>query len=155
MKKLISIGLLLLGFVIGVLAILNYRHDGLTSVWWPIEAMLSDKTDAEMIEKRASDRWQALLDMQIERVYRYATPEYRSTYDAIHHANQYAFQVARVDFEVTEVSVAEQDPTRATVKSILWIETEGFVPGQLIRLDERIVDQWRKVNGVWWYVEPN
>lgn len=111
-------------------------------------------TDEEALEFRARKRWDAMIELDLDTTYEFATPTYRANYNLAHYRRQYAAQVKRTGYEVYSVDIDEADPRKAKVVILLNYETAGYEPGQVIELRSRHVNTWVKRNGEWWFVEP-
>ncbi len=111
-------------------------------------------TDEEALEFRARKRWDAMIELDLDTTYEFATPTYRANYNLAHYRRQYAAQVKRTGFEVYSVDIDETDPRKAKVVILLNYETAGYEPEQVLKLQSRLVNTWVKRNGEWWFVEP-
>lgn len=113
----------------------------------------SAMTDDRLIQ-RHEERWAAVISVDFDKVYEYATPEYRALYSKTHLHNQYAAQIRRKAAHVANIRRDESDPTVAYVKTELTFQT--LLPdGGNIYQDQILLDEtWKFSDGEWWFVEP-
>ncbi len=109
-------------------------------------------SDEEQLRVRSQERYDALIAMDLAKVYSYATPSYRTSFDQRHHAGQYASQIKRERAEVTKVEIADSGEV-AKVQMQVWSLTSGF-GSQMIELSTYSNGTWVKRDGMWWFVEP-
>lgn len=118
----------------------------------------ADSKDPAVREKalraRVQARWDAMLALDMKRVYEFATPAYRQQYDLRHLQNQYAAQIERTRAEIYQVRFDPDLADTAKVVVLLHFRTEGGAPGTMIESYSRIVETWIAQDGQWWYVEP-
>lgn len=105
------------------------------------------------LRERVESRWDAVLAVDFDKVYTFATPAYRKTYDLRHFHNQYAVQVQRTGAEVREIDFMDDTFTTAKVIVMLSFQTTGFGSGVIDGVS-RIEETWVRENGKWWFVEP-
>lgn len=117
----------------------------------------ADSSDPAVREKalreRVTERADAIIAMDFKRVYEFATPAYRQTYDFAHFSNQYAAQIQRTGYEIYQVKFDESLPDTATVVTLLKFKAEGGAPGSTFDGVSRVVDTWVRQDGRWWHVE--
>ena len=109
--------------------------------------------DQSVIRNRVTERWDALMNLDMEKVYSFATPAYRETYDLIHLNNQYGAQIKRTGIEILETNILVDDPNTADVRLNLYFVTEGAAAGSVYNGSSYERETWVKRNGCWWYVE--
>lgn len=109
-------------------------------------------SDEEQLRQRSQERYEALIAMDMAKVYSYATPSYRASFDQSHHAGQYGGQIKRERAEVSKVEIDESTQT-AKVQMQVWSKTSGF-GSQMIELSTYSNGTWVKRDGLWWFVEP-
>lgn len=114
----------------------------------PYEGM----SDEDQLRARSQERYDALIAMDMAKVYSFATPSYRATFDQRHHAGQYGGQIQRERAQVNKIEIDESGDT-ATVQMELWSKTSGF-GSQMIELSTYSNATWVKRDGLWWFVEP-
>ncbi len=110
-------------------------------------------SEATRLRERVEARWQAILALDFDHVYQFATPDYRATHSLEHFKNQYAAQVERKGIEVRSVEFDPEDPNLAKVLVILRFQTSGVV-GPAFEGTSRVTETWIKQQGQWWHVEP-
>lgn len=111
-----------------------------------------DMSDEEQLRMRSQERYDALIAMDLAKVYSYATPSYRASFDKRHHAGQYASQIKRERAEVTKVEIDDSGQV-AKVQMQVWSLTSGF-GSDMIELSTYSNGTWVKRDGMWWFVEP-
>ncbi len=109
--------------------------------------------DFERLEQRVRERWQAKIDRDFDRMWEYATPEYRKIFPK--HLYRQSFSYA-LDWELTSVEVIHYDADAAVasvavrVMSIPTKQTSeasrliGATPSELR-------EQWIFIDGEWWH----
>ncbi|MFA5940174.1 MAG: hypothetical protein WC809_12525 [Sinimarinibacterium sp.] len=110
--------------------------------------------DQKKIEKRVLARWDAIIAVNFDAVYEFASPAYRQTYDLVHLKNQYAAQLKRKRVEIYKTEIDPATPDSAKVVVLLYFEAEGGAPGTTFETFSRVVETWVRDGGKWWYVEP-
>lgn len=116
-------------------------------------AALGLRSDEAALRARVEARWQAILALDFDRVYQFATPAYRATHSLEHFKNQYAAQVERKGIEIRALRFDPEEPNTAKVQVALRFATSG-VYGPVIEGTDYIEETWVKEKGQWWYVEP-
>lgn len=116
-------------------------------------AFLGPRSEEEALRARVEARWQAILALDFDKVYQFATPSYRATHSLEHFKNQYAAQIERKGVEIRQIGFDPEDPNTARVQVILRFATSG-VHGPVLELSNPIDETWVKEEGQWWYVEP-
>jgi len=113
----------------------------------------SRMTDERLVE-RHGERWAAVIAADFDKVYEYATPEYRAIYSKTHLHNQYATQLKRKAATVANIRRDNVEPEIAYVKTELTFQT--LLPdGGNIYQDQVLLDEtWKYSAGDWWFVEP-
>lgn len=119
-----------------------------------IKGMDAPAVEEPRVRARVQARWDALIQMDMERVYSFATPSYRKANNLRHLNNQYAGQVKRDSIEIHSVRFEETTPPTAKVDRTLFFTIEGFQAGTQMQLDSFETETWVKVDDEWWYVEP-
>lgn len=107
----------------------------------------------EKLRARHAERWAAVIKVDFDEVYEYATPEYRGIYSKTHLHNQYGAQIRRKSARIVELKFDDADPKLAHIKTGLTFAT--VTPSGSLYEDEVILnDKWRFSQGYWWFVEP-
>lgn len=106
-----------------------------------------------VIRSRVQARWDALIKLDMEKVYRFATPTYRKTYDLDHLNNQYAAQINRKSIQILAINIPKDDPDTAQVQLWLFFTSKGFSAGSIYQGESYEKETWVRRNGCWWYVE--
>jgi uncharacterized protein YchJ len=109
--------------------------------------------DQAVIRSRVQARWDALIKLDMEKVYGFATPAYRDTYDLVHLHNQYGAQVERTGIEIFDIKLQESDPDTADVRLNLYFNSGGALPGSISPGVSYEKETWVRRKGCWWYVE--
>jgi hypothetical protein len=105
------------------------------------------------LRKRVHARWDAVLAMDFDRVYEFATPEYRKTYSKAHFFGQYGGQIKRNKIEILKVEFLDEARTEALVHiDIYYMLVPDF--GAPFEDTAFHKEAWVKVDGEWWRVEP-
>ncbi|MGH8548910.1 MAG: hypothetical protein ACRERU_09985 [Methylococcales bacterium] len=110
--------------------------------------------DKAVIRARVQARWDALIKLDMEKVYRFATPAYRDTYDLVHLNNQYGAQIERTRIDILEINIPQDDPDTADVRLNLYFIAAGVSGGSVYRGESYEKETWVRRIGCWWYVEP-
>lgn len=113
---------------------------------------LSTAEEANVID-RVEQRWDALIGFDIPKVYEFATPSYRTTFNADHLYSSYANNIRRTRAEVQRIVFDQLDPPVARVTTHLYFEYsldgqpafESFNP---------VNEAWIKYGDEWWFIEP-
>lgn len=108
----------------------------------------------EALRSRVQARWDAVLALDFDRVYGFATPAYRQAHDLAHFRNQYASQIERTRIEIYETLFDAENENAAKVVVLLYFKAEGGAPGTYFEGMSRVVETWVRQDGQWWYVEP-
>lgn len=108
----------------------------------------------QALRGRVEARWDAVLALDFDRVYEFATPAYRQAHDLTHFKNQYASQIERTRIEVYETAFDPENSEAAKVVVLLYFKAEGGAPGSYFEGMSRVVETWVRQDGQWWYVEP-
>ena len=116
-------------------------------------AELKVQDPEQAVKQRVTERWEAVIANDWDRVYEFATPAYREAYSKTHFFNQYGGQVDREGIEITKLTFEDAEQTSAKVGLVLTFSTLGMTPGELYRGTQFIEETWVKVDGQWWYVE--
>lgn len=109
--------------------------------------------DKEQLQKRIEERWDALIKLDMKTVYSFATPTYRSNYDIVHLANQYAGQITRTGIEIEDIDIDSATDT-AQVKVTVHSMMKGFEGADPFPISTLSKSTWIKADGLWWHVEP-
>lgn len=118
----------------------------------PVAITMSQEAKEQRLRERHAGRWNAVVAVDFDTVYEYATPEYRKIYSATHLHNQYAAQIERTSAKMRSVNYSP-DGNIAYVRTLLGFRTtlpNGEIYEDAAGLDE----QWRFIDGDWWFVEP-
>ena len=116
-----------------------------------LQACAGMATTEESIEKRATDRWEALFSDDLEGAYEFLSPGYRSSVSLKQYLRTLLLQkVQWKDARFIESDCAE---TSCKVKISLDYTVYGAVPG-VSSFDgtQQIEESWVKVNGNWYFV---
>lgn len=105
------------------------------------------------VRERVEARWEAVISMNFDKVYTFATPAYRDTYDLNHYRNQYAGQIIRESIEMISVTIPEDDPDTAFVRLNLNFAATS-VPSGRHEGQALVEETWVRRDGQWWFVEP-
>lgn len=136
-------------FVIAVVAALTLRPSFF--FYSPDTCLVEDRDDKAAIKRRAEARWDALINLDMAKVYSFATPAYRKTFDLKHLSNQYGAQVKRTGIDIQKIEIREGDPDTADVGLYLGFVTE--VSGSEYHGKVYEKETWVRRNGCWWYLE--
>lgn len=102
----------------------------------------------EYIEKRASDRWDALIKGRFDLVYSYETPSFREIYTDQDVRGKYGSFVRWSDAKITDVKV-NSDVADVTVY-IKYISIDGY--GGSIEGERPIKERWVYIDNDWWFL---
>ncbi|MEC9362823.1 MAG: hypothetical protein VYC42_06335 [Pseudomonadota bacterium] len=119
-----------------------------------VEGLGNLEKEEQALRARVEARWDALIKVDMAKVYEFATPTYRKANSLNHLNNQYAAQVQRDSIRIDSVRFEEGTPPSAKVALTLYFTTSGFGGSDPLKLDAPVTDTWVKVDGEWWYVEP-
>jgi hypothetical protein len=116
---------------------------------WVAEA---DVADAEKLRERVSARWEALIDRDFDRAYKFQTPEYREGTSV----SDYGFRMGRstVRWHLAALKqVRYHTPTEA--EALVDLDYSFALPGtdQIARTQGQFSDWWVYREGVWWHHE--
>jgi hypothetical protein len=111
------------------------------------------QSEEQALRERIHARWEAILALDFDRVYQFATPAYRRAHNLTHFQNQYAAQVHRKGIEIRDIRFDPEDPAAAKVGVLLTFESSGAV-GPIFEGVSRVEETWVKQEGQWWHVEP-
>lgn len=110
-------------------------------------------SDEDQLKKRVEERWDALIKLDMNTVYSFATPTYRSNYDLVHLANQYAGQITRTGVQIENIDIDSASNT-AQVKVTVHSMMKGFDGADPFPISTLSKSTWIKADGLWWHVEP-
>ena len=114
---------------------------------------LGGQDPEEQLRERVEARWEAVLAMNFDKVYEFATPAYREVHGLRHFHNQYGGQVRRTGFEIRSIDYDASKPDEARVRVTVFFES--VVGGQLYEGQQPTTETWVRRDGQWWYVEPS
>ncbi len=107
----------------------------------------------EQVRERVQARWDAIIAMDYDKVYTFATPTYRATYGLDHYRNQYAVQIIKESIELISITIPEDDPDTAFVRlNLTFVATS--VPSGRYEGQALVHETWVRRDGQWWFVEP-
>ena len=107
----------------------------------------------DQVRERVQARWDAIIRMDYDTVYTFATPAYRATYDLDHWRNQYYGQIIKESIELKSITIPEGDPDTAYVRLNLTFSASSVPSGR--HQGEALVNEtWVRRDGQWWFVEP-
>lgn len=112
-------------------------------------ASLSPSTPQEIVQKRATDYWQARTTGQLDKAYALSTPSYRKLRNEAQFRSQFG---GGASIETAEVSKVECEPEKCSVQMKLGVKPAiigmnfGIVP---IYIDE----VWVLEDGRWWHYQ--
>lgn len=108
------------------------------------------QTQRDVLKKRAEARWAALIKGDVDQVYMFTTPEYRSVVSAQQHRGKYG---RVVDWRMAHVKkVSYDDPTVATVTVELTYRVA--LPGsggEVVETQSLLSEKWIYKDREWWY----
>ena len=111
----------------------------------------SPGSDGDTIDKRAQDRWDALLAGDYETAYSFYSPGFRSTTPMIDLAIRIRSQ--RVKWVSAEYKDHSCDESVCTVNFLVGFRIAKPVRGMKEWENSTLVDeQWIKTEGQWWYL---
>jgi hypothetical protein len=111
----------------------------------------SPESAGDTIEKRAQDRWDALLAGDYETAYSFYSPGFRSTTTMIDLAIKIRSQ--RVQWVSAEYKDHSCDESACTVNVLVGFKIAKPVKGMKVWESSSLVDeQWVKTEGQWWYL---
>ena len=159
---------LLLGWLVALPALASVRGDQPqgTSVASPAgvaasvsaapadDAPTAPQTEAEQaLRKRVEARWDAVLAMDFDRVYEFATPAYRQAYGKTHFFNKYGGQIKRTRIKILRVEFVDEARTQAVVHLDVYYQLSPDF-GSPVETTSYNKGAWVEVDGEWWRVEP-
>lgn len=105
----------------------------------------------EQVEQRAQQRWDLVLDDDLNAAYAYFTPGYRSGMSS--NAWQRTMLARRVAVTAAEVTGSECDEDTCEVSVLAGYSVHGAVPG-VDRYDGEttVTEDWLRVDGQWFYL---
>jgi len=124
----------------------------------------TQSAEEQALRKRVSERWDAVLKMDFDRVYTFASPAYRQVHTKAHFFNQYGGQIKRNRIEILRVQFVDADTGKpapagvTTDKAIVHLNVYyNLVPdfGDPFETTSYNKEAWVKVDGEWWRVEPH
>lgn len=107
----------------------------------------------EQVRERVQARWDAIIAMDYDKVYTFATPAYRATYGLDHYRNQYAGQIIKESIELISITIPEDDPGTASVRLNLNFSATS-VPSGRHQGQALVNETWVRRDRQWWFVEP-
>ena len=111
----------------------------------------SPESAGDTIEKRAQDRWDALLAGEYEKAYAFYSPGYRSTTSVFDLALRTKSQ--RVQWVSAEYKDHSCDESVCTVNFLVGFKVVKPVSGLNVWENSTLVgEQWIKTEGQWWYL---
>lgn len=113
-------------------------------------AILKPEPPEEVVARRATERWQALIRGDFERAYRYYTPSFRKEVDLKSFALEKrkgvgVWQAARVE----QVECPERERCRVLVRVKTRFVHPRYGP---IESETPVEERWVYKDGKWWYV---
>lgn len=104
-------------------------------------------TEVEKLTKRVEGRWDAFIKEDFDKVYEYATPAYRKSFDKTHFFNQYGGQILKTSTKIAKLKIDKDNPNEAKVVVEIFFRTDGYNGSSFTN------DTWKKVDGEWWMIE--
>ena len=116
-----------------------------------VSACVTTRPAEQVVEERATARWNALLSDDLTGAYEYLSPGYRSSVSSKNY--QRALLLKKVKWNDAEYIESECAETTCKVKISLYYTVFGAVPG-LKSFDgrETIEESWVLVDGDWYLV---
>jgi len=117
-------------------------------------ACATTRPASEVIEQRATGRWDALLSDDIEAAYTFLSPGYRSSVSY----NQYLRSLLLIKVQWTGAKYIESvcEETTCNVKILLDFTIYGAIPGvKSMDSKQTIEESWVLVDGMWYLVPKN
>lgn len=114
-----------------------------------------DKPTAEQVaqlEKRAEERWQAMIAKDFARVYDYSTPVFRSSFPK----NLYVLKFSSLaEWELTGLEYVEYDARAAVASVAVRVMSKPSKQTQTASeygaVPLTITEKWFLIDGQWWY----
>ena len=109
--------------------------------------------DDKRVTDRAQERWDAVVNDQLEEAYEYYSPGYRSATSLIDFGTE--MRLRKLRYISAEYLDHECEQSRCTVRFMIGYRVFAPVPG-LIQYDgqQMVEDTWVRTSGEWWYL-PN
>ncbi len=103
-----------------------------------------------MLKERAEARWDALIKGDVEKVYGYASPEYRSVVSLQQYKGKYGRVIDWRMARVANVSYNESTVATVSVEVTYRVDVPG-TGGKSIETQKAISETWIYKDREWWY----
>jgi len=120
------------------------------SLLW-LSACATTAPTEELIEERATARWDAILSGDLAGAYEYLSPGYRSSVSS----SQYQRSILLRQVQWTGAKYVRSECSEKTCKVLILLNyrVSGALPGvKHFNGTQDIKESWVKVNGLWYYV---
>lgn len=105
------------------------------------------------LERRAAERWDAIVARDFGTAYEYASPAYRQVFTKAMYENKFSYMV---EWELTSTELVHYD-ARAAVASVAVrvmsrpVKQTSAASAAIGAVPTRFVEQWILQDGEWWY----
>lgn len=102
------------------------------------------------MQKRAGDRWEALINKDWEVAYSYELPEYRETHDLTKYKRRFGTSVQWKHVDIKEVNIGKDKKTADVTAELTY---QFFTPGngEMIQTTSQFTERWVKKGSEWWF----
>ena len=109
------------------------------------------ETDEETVSRRATERYDFLIDNNYEAAYEYLSPGYRLAQSYQQYLGSMGSAVKRVDAEVVNVRCEEENVCTVDLAVYYFYTPLGWQQREGVNPTKRISEEkWIKVDGQWW-----
>ncbi len=114
------------------------------------EAPSAAEPDLERLEQRVRERWQAKIARDFDRVWEYATPNYRKIFPKELYRRQFSYAL---DWELTSIEVLNYDADAAVASVMARVMTRPVKQTSAASIDELVTfrEKWIFIDGEWWH----
>ena len=109
-------------------------------------------SDASVLQERAEERWEALLNKDWEKAYSFELPEYRSTHDLSKFKRRYGSSIQWKHVNIKSVDLQEDQKTADVSGELTYEFIAPGAGGGMVETTAPFKERWLKKESEWWFV---